>query len=219
MEDTAQWGCHFIATVFTHRVFLLNPSQGTRSATMTSSESDSTSHQVRSCCCMRCCCVATAPPAAALPSADCKCVAECTIAPPMSVLLQPGPHVWEVRIIQEYCNHGNLREALKTAKLEGQSMGKNGQPTPPSLGAALVLAMDAASGLGYIHGLNVCPALSWDDSAHYIQVGFSYIRARGFCKVLGRNCHRRPCAGLHELLRVFCWRLAAACSCTLRAYN
>eukprot|EP00873_Tetraselmis_striata_P038243 jgi/Tetstr1/458507/TSEL_044913.t1 len=59
--------------------------------------------------------------------------------------------LWEARIIQEYCCHGDLRYALKKGKLKGQRIGEDGKASPPDRGTALRLALDAASGMAYIH--------------------------------------------------------------------
>ena len=54
---------------------------------------------------------------------------------------------WRMRITQEYCSTGALREVLDKGQLEGQT----GPRTPPSCGTALTLAYDVARGLAYIH--------------------------------------------------------------------
>lgn len=61
----------------------------------------------------------------------------------------------EVLIIQEFCSRGDLREALKHGKLEGQRMGEGGKASAPDLPVALTLALDIAAGVAYIHNMNV----------------------------------------------------------------
>lgn len=62
---------------------------------------------------------------------------------------------WEARIIQEFCCHGDLKKALKQAKVDGQTIGEDNKPTPPLFNAAVRLALDAAAGMAYIHSMKV----------------------------------------------------------------
>jgi len=63
--------------------------------------------------------------------------------------------ICKVHVVQEYCSRGDLRGVLKRGGLEGQKRGADGEPNPPHIPAALTLALDVASGMTYIHSMNI----------------------------------------------------------------
>ena len=67
---------------------------------------------------------------------------------------EPQVVMWEARIIQEYCMHGDLRKALKKGRLTGQKV-LDDTMSPPGIAVSLALAMDVAAGMSYIHSMKV----------------------------------------------------------------
>ena len=52
--------------------------------------------------------------------------------------------------------HGDLRKALKKARLTGQKTLESGTVTAPTIEVSLALALDVAAGMSYIHSMKVC---------------------------------------------------------------
>jgi hypothetical protein len=59
--------------------------------------------------------------------------------------------MWEMRIIQEFCELGSLTHVLSKGVLPGQSAPR----TPPDIKAALYIAKDVACGMLHIHSMQV----------------------------------------------------------------
>lgn len=62
--------------------------------------------------------------------------------------------MWEMRIIQEFCELGSVTHCLHKGLLPGQT----GSRTPPELKTSLQLSKDVACGMLHIHSMQVCIA-------------------------------------------------------------
>eukprot|EP00191_Tetraselmis_sp_GSL018_P003816 CAMPEP_0177598562 /NCGR_PEP_ID=MMETSP0419_2-20121207/12433_1 /TAXON_ID=582737 /ORGANISM="Tetraselmis sp., Strain GSL018" /LENGTH=965 /DNA_ID=CAMNT_0019091051 /DNA_START=562 /DNA_END=3459 /DNA_ORIENTATION=+ len=60
--------------------------------------------------------------------------------------------LWEVSIVQEYCNRGSLRNALQQGAMPGQAS----EGGPPGMECCLLVAEDVACGMNHIHSMQIC---------------------------------------------------------------